>query len=403
MATYKHRFTPATGNDPDISLFHVVERPLYGSSRLGVDAQEVDLATATPTAPTTAHPGQWRYELTDHLGNVQAVVTEELLGLDGNNDQSVDQWAPVLLSAQDYEPFGSLLPGRNYSSDSYRYGLNGQEKDDEIYGATGTSYTAEFWQYDPRVGRRWNIDPVDKPWMSPYHAFSNKPITNVDPNGANDDWYQSDDNRIVWFDRDDKSFSDDQGTNWNNVGEGLDDVKYHLGLSGPPTDEKTQSRHVVFLGGKRADWKGVRRGAPGPVKLDRSSRVSTSLIVENAGLSQTKLRDGESEVTGVQFNFHFSVHTLAPPSLVGSLDRLNGTFSVGDHRAAFSQYTGLSWQSSLGSTVSGTAQVQISTSEYLSQRNLSSIGLSYHFSGGVSLGGSSFGLNHGGIWRAQFP
>jgi RHS repeat-associated protein len=89
-------------------------------------------------------------------------------------------------NALGYEPFGSLLPGRNYSSGSYRFGLNGQEKDDEVYGATGTSYTAEFWQYDPRTGRRWNMDPVDKPWMSPYHAFSNKPILNVDPNGAND-------------------------------------------------------------------------------------------------------------------------------------------------------------------------------------------------------------------------
>jgi len=178
MATYKHRFTPATGNDPDISLFHVVELPLYGSSRLGVDAQEVDLATATPTAPSTAHPSQWRYELTDHLGNVQAVVTEELLGLDGNNDQSVDQWAPVLLSAQDYEPFGALLPGRNYGSGSYNYGFQGQEKDDEMHGATGTSYAFTYRMHDARVGRFLSIDPLVQqyPWNSPY-AFSENRVT----------------------------------------------------------------------------------------------------------------------------------------------------------------------------------------------------------------------------------
>lgn len=70
--------------------------------------------------------------------------------------------------------------------------MNGQEKDDEISGS-GNSYTAEFWQYDSRLGRRWNIDPMAaaKPWMSPYHAFSNKPITNIDPNGANDGDYYS--------------------------------------------------------------------------------------------------------------------------------------------------------------------------------------------------------------------
>lgn len=61
-------------------------------------------------------------------------------------------------------------------------------KDDEIHGASGTSYTAEFWQYDPRICRRWNLDPVTKPWQSSFTAFSNSPISRVDPNG-DDDYY----------------------------------------------------------------------------------------------------------------------------------------------------------------------------------------------------------------------
>ncbi len=86
---------------------------------------------------------------------------------------------------------------------SYRYGFNSQEKDDEIYG-TGNSYTAEYWQYDSRLGRRWNVDPVDKPWMSSYHAFSNKPILNIDPNGANDTkYYDKDDPSVLIKDVDD--------------------------------------------------------------------------------------------------------------------------------------------------------------------------------------------------------
>ncbi len=87
-------------------------------------------------------------------------------------------------------PFGFKKPATSWVADSvgYRYGFNSQEKDDEIYGS-GNSYTAEYWQYDARLGRRWNLDPVDKPWMSSYHAFSNKPILNIDPNGAFDDNY----------------------------------------------------------------------------------------------------------------------------------------------------------------------------------------------------------------------
>ncbi len=71
------------------------------------------------------------------------------------------------------------MPGRSYSSGSYRYGFNGQEKSDEIKGS-GNSYTAMFWEYDPRIGRRWNIDPVRLSDESGYSAFSNNPILYVD-------------------------------------------------------------------------------------------------------------------------------------------------------------------------------------------------------------------------------
>lgn len=64
------------------------------------------------------------------------------------------------------------------------------EKDDQISG-NGNSYTAEFWQYDSRLGRRWNIDPVKKSWQSDYSCFSNSPIWKVDPNG-DDDFFNSD-------------------------------------------------------------------------------------------------------------------------------------------------------------------------------------------------------------------
>lgn len=67
----------------------------------------------------------------------------------------------------------------------YRFGFNGQEKDNEVYGE-GNAYSAEYWEYDPRLGRRWNVDPmfVDAPWQSPYSVFNNNPLNIVDPTGA---------------------------------------------------------------------------------------------------------------------------------------------------------------------------------------------------------------------------
>jgi RHS repeat-associated protein len=75
------------------------------------------------------------------------------------------------------------MPGRTFTSTTgYRYGFNGQEKDNEISG-NGNSYTAEFWQYDPRLGRRFNLDPKPNPSLSNYSAFGNNPILLSDPKG----------------------------------------------------------------------------------------------------------------------------------------------------------------------------------------------------------------------------
>ena len=75
------------------------------------------------------------------------------------------------------------MPGRKYNSGSaYRYGFNGQENRDEI--AAGLT-TAMYWEYDSRIGRRWNVDPEFKkyPEESSYLTFHNNPISITDHNG----------------------------------------------------------------------------------------------------------------------------------------------------------------------------------------------------------------------------
>ncbi len=56
------------------------------------------------------------------------------------------------------------------------------EKSNEIKG-NDNSYTAEFWEYDPRMGRRWNLDPKPTFGISSYSAFNNNPIFYSDPLG----------------------------------------------------------------------------------------------------------------------------------------------------------------------------------------------------------------------------
>lgn len=50
----------------------------------------------------------------------------------------------------------------------------------------GNSYTVEFWQYDGRLGRGFNLDPMLKIDVSNFSCFFNTPLTKLDPNGALD-------------------------------------------------------------------------------------------------------------------------------------------------------------------------------------------------------------------------
>ena len=77
-----------------------------------------------------------------------------------------------------------LVPNRHGNSSSYRYGFQGQEKDDELKGE-GNSLNYEFRMHDPRVGRFFARDPLFKeyPFYSPYAFSGNRVIDKVELEG----------------------------------------------------------------------------------------------------------------------------------------------------------------------------------------------------------------------------
>ncbi len=121
------------------------------------------------------------YELSDHLGNVLATVLDRKTGYGAANGQYAGFTADIA-SATDYYPFGMEMPGRTIDSMAYRFGFNTQEKVDEIAGK-GNHNTALFWEYSPRIARRWNVDPVDQISISNYAVNSLNPISSNDPYG----------------------------------------------------------------------------------------------------------------------------------------------------------------------------------------------------------------------------
>ena len=77
--------------------------------------------------------GRKQYELTNHLGNVLAVVNDMKKPVDDGTVQ-VDYWNPKVISYSDYYPFGMQMPDSTGNTEDYRYGFQGQEKDNELFG-----------------------------------------------------------------------------------------------------------------------------------------------------------------------------------------------------------------------------------------------------------------------------
>jgi hypothetical protein len=88
------------------------------------------------------------------------------------------------------------MPGRDFTTTGKRskHSINGQERSDEL---NDNLTTAEFWQYDSRIGRRWNVDPVLKIHESPYMTFANNPIWCTDLNGSDTTKYYNNDGKLL--------------------------------------------------------------------------------------------------------------------------------------------------------------------------------------------------------------
>jgi hypothetical protein len=186
-----------------------------------------------------------KYELKDHLGNVRVIISD----VKEPANEGYTCFNADLLAYYNYYPFGMLQPDRHYTlSEDYNFGFNGMEKDPEITGQEGSHYTAAFWEYDTRIARRWNVDPVDKPWESSYLAFSGNPILLIDPMGDNTDWYRGTKSGNLLWAEESSSEIDFNGEKFENIAKGdLLPVPYgsnegqNLLISAHSTDEHSNT------------------------------------------------------------------------------------------------------------------------------------------------------------------
>jgi len=174
ISTYDHEIVASD------AIYNLKERHIYGSSRLGVTTEEVRLEgpVVLDTGITGTPLGLRYYELSNHLGNVLTVINDEVIP-QSTNGTTVDGYQVGIVNIADYSPFGVQLDGRTIENGSYRYGFQGQEKDDEVKG-NGNSVNYKYRMHDPRVGRFFAVDPLSPkyPWNSSY-AFSENMVIHM--------------------------------------------------------------------------------------------------------------------------------------------------------------------------------------------------------------------------------
>ena len=89
----------------------------------------------------------------------------------------VEAWSGTQAMSDTWHNGYQLMPGHQMGT--YKYGFNGQERSTEL-DPSGNLNTAEFWEYDSRSGRRWNLDPKPETGLSPYALLGLNPIRNID-------------------------------------------------------------------------------------------------------------------------------------------------------------------------------------------------------------------------------
>ena len=143
-------------------------------------------------------------------------------------------------------PFGSVMLGRDFKGEKYRFGFNGKEKNTEL---NSDNYDFGARIYDGRLGRWLSVDPLwyKYPDLGTYNFCANNPIFFIDPDGKeivpNANFkgtnYETVNDYLIasnlaykkmlrgFADKDNKNFILNFGTNDNVIPKGMGGVTYY--------------------------------------------------------------------------------------------------------------------------------------------------------------------------------
>ncbi len=207
------------------------------------------------------------YESTDHRSNTYEVVSDQKK-FDNN------QFSAMVISHTDYYPYGMIVGNgmRSKQSDDYRFGFQGQEKDDKVKGK-GNSVNYKYRMHDSRVGRFFAVDPLSGkyPHYSSYQFSGNKTISRVELEGLEDGPAQN-------------------SNNGANKEEGL------------TADAYTQASTSTSLSGVSLNYKFKYSNTPNKVTFAANFSNVTSLYHQKNGVNEIGFSTTFSLASGIAVN-----------------------------------------------------------------------------------------------------
>ena len=245
----------------------------------------------------------YHYFIKDHLGSTRVVL---------NQNRNIEQ-------QNSYYPFGMLMAGLpptgSYTTPN-RYLYNGKELQDD-FGLEWYDYGARM--YDAQLARFHTVDPLAEDpknniYISPYVYVGNNPITFLDPNGMNRDWFQNELTGDVYYNS--KMRKGDEGTG-AMTGEGW----VHMGENGMFSDGSPMTSDASILFGNQGLGKVsmTLNYDKSPVFAD-AKVSSVSLTGMFKGDKAQKLMGGLGyDFKPVLFKFHSDVTTEYYPDSDGQI------------------------------------------------------------------------------------
>lgn len=250
---------------------------------LSVNPNILAFVQGTPKT-THSYRNTIEYELTNHLSNVLATVS----------DAKLSTSAARILSHTDYYAFGMAMKDR--TSSSYRYDYNGKPTDKE----TGLQDYG-FRIYNAGLGRFLSVDPLtmEYPWYTPYQFAGNKVIESSDIDGLEE-------NKEV--------------SQFSNFKLDLSKTNYK--------DIKAKSEALVFHSDFKSpfynkDGKPLYKEKPKSL-YERASEKNFDII---SGLVIDELKDNEAELI---FKYGLGLSEFAMEATLQSIDFILDPLVVGD-------------------------------------------------------------------------